>query len=85
MSATYPDINLDLREQVARIDRAIAETHKLQAESDKFGSEQRKLAAEAAKLHRDRWLAPVLAAASFVVACGSVVISILTYLAHAHT
>ncbi len=39
---------LNLREQIVRIDRAIAETHKFQA--------------EAAKFQRERFLAPILAA-----------------------
>lgn len=52
---------LDLREQIVRIDRAIAETHKLQAESDKFH-------AETLKLGRDRWLAPFIAIATLVAA-----------------
>jgi hypothetical protein len=50
--------DFDLREQLARIDRAIAETGKLQEETQKFVAEQRKLLAEAAKLQRDRMLAP---------------------------
>lgn len=37
--------NFDLREQVARIDRAIAETGELQEETQKFVTEQRKLLA----------------------------------------
>ena len=45
---------LDIREQIARIDRAITETGKCQA----------KLAAEAEKSQRERLLAPVLAAAA---------------------
>jgi len=35
---------LDLRERVIRIDRATAETHKLQNEGDKFAAEARKIA-----------------------------------------
>ncbi len=50
---------MDLQEQIARIDRAFAETHKLQQESDKFGAEQRKLFAEGRKLSRDTVLAPI--------------------------
>jgi hypothetical protein len=50
---------LDLREQLTRIDRAMAETQK-------FASEQRKLDAEARKLDRDRWLAPALAIAAVI-------------------
>lgn len=52
---------LDLRAELARIDRDRAETRKLQAETNKFVAEQQKLMAEAAKLRRDWWLAPVLA------------------------
>ena len=65
-------LTLDLREQIARIDRAreeaekfsaeqrklSSEATKLQAEVLKFQAEQLKLAAEAAKLERDRKLAP---------------------------
>lgn len=47
----------DLREQLARIDRSLAETRKFVAERDK-------LIAEAGKLNRDRWLAPLLAIAA---------------------
>jgi hypothetical protein len=47
---TFP--NLDLREQVARIDRAIAETGRLQEETHKFVTEQAKLVAEQANLTR---------------------------------
>jgi len=57
--ATEPD----LTEQLARIERWLAE-------SDKFRAEQRKLIAEAAKHDRDRWLAPVLA---LVTVIGAVV------------
>jgi hypothetical protein len=56
-SIPYPE--LDLREQIVRIDRAIAETGKFQAE-------QRKFIAEAQKLDRDRWLAPALAIAAVI-------------------
>lgn len=51
MAATSSPGNLDLEEQIARIRRA-------QVETDKFAAEQRKLSAEAAKLDRDRSLAP---------------------------
>jgi hypothetical protein len=45
--------NFDLREQMVRIDRAIAE-------SRKFAAEQNKLAEEAQKLHHERrWLVPL--------------------------
>jgi hypothetical protein len=65
--------NFDLREQVARIDRAIAETGKLQEETQKCVTEQRKLLAEAAKPQRDRMLAPwqlVLGASRHRPVCG---------------
>jgi hypothetical protein len=85
MSVTQ-DGNLDLREQIVRIDRAIAEGAKLQAETNKFVAEGAKLqaethkfVAEAAKLSWDRWIAPVLAAASLVVAIGT---AISVYLRH---
>jgi hypothetical protein len=47
------DLSLDLREQIARIDRA-------RAESDKFVAEQRKLIAEALKFDKERWWFPWL-------------------------
>ena len=50
---------LDLREQLIRIDRALAESQKFQAEREK-------LLAEAQKLNRDRWLAPMLAVAAVI-------------------
>lgn len=56
MSASVPG-SLDLQEQIARIDRA-------QAETRKFVAEQAKLASEADKLRRDRFLAPVVTAAA---------------------
>ncbi len=49
---------LNLRAQITRIDRSIAETEKLQEEIRKFVAEQNKLAAEARKIGRDYWLAP---------------------------
>lgn len=57
---------LDLRAEIARIDRDQAEIHKLMAEARKFSAEQQKLFAEAAKLDRDRWLAPALAIAAVI-------------------
>jgi hypothetical protein len=35
--------NLDMKEQLIRIDKAIAETRKLQHESDKYAAETRRL------------------------------------------
>ena len=57
---------LDLRAEIARIDRDRAETHKLTAEVEKFAGEQRKLVSEAQKLDRDRWLAPLVVSASIL-------------------
>jgi len=64
--------DVELRERLAQIDltqaqlraldsRLPQEIIRLQAERDKFTAETIKLYAEAAKLHRDRWLAPVIA------------------------
>lgn len=54
--AEYAD-RLNVREQIARIDRSLDE-------AAKFRSERSKLDAEAAKLNRDRFLAPALALAA---------------------
>ena len=62
IAADYTD-RLNLREQIVRIDRAIAETHKFQA--------------EAAKLNRDRFLAPLLAAGAMAGVVGAVIPLIL--------
>jgi hypothetical protein len=51
--ATLP--SLDIREQIIRIDRAIAETQKYQSESNKLRAEER-------KLRRDIVIAPWVAA-----------------------
>ena len=48
---------LNIREQIARIDRSLDE-------AAKFRSERSKLDVEAAKLNRDRFLAPALALAA---------------------
>jgi hypothetical protein len=71
-----PD-QIDISEQILRLQRMLdesekfrAETRKLIAESDKFAAEQRKLISEAQKFDRDRWLAPVLA---LVTVIGAVV------------
>ena len=48
------DVPLDLREQIARIDRAIAQSHKFQEETNKLVQEAHKFGAESAKLARDR-------------------------------
>jgi len=57
MSDTAAEHSLDIRKQIVRIGRALAE-------SEKFQAEQRKLIAEAAKFERERTLAPVVIAAS---------------------
>ena len=49
MPEVFPE--LDLREQLAKIDN-------LREGALKFTTEQRKLAAEAAKFQRERWLMP---------------------------
>ena len=75
LPADYAE-RLNIRDQIARIDRAIeesakfraeqaklnAEAVKLAAEQTKLNSEAAKLTAEAAKFRRDRFLAPILAA-----------------------
>lgn len=70
---------LDIREQIARIDRTQAEMQKLNAETQKFVAEQSKLSAEAGKFNRDRYLAPILTAA----AVGGVVSAIVPTLLRA--
>lgn len=54
---------LDLRSELARIDRDQAEIHKLTAEA-------MKLLAERNKLRMDRWIAPVIALATLIGALG---------------
>lgn len=66
--ADYRD-RLDIREQIGRIDRA-------REESQKFTAEQHKLTAEAAKLSRDRWLAPWVLAASI---SSGVVVAVISH------
>ncbi len=81
------DTPLDIREQIVRIDRAIAEsekfsaeTRKLVAESTKFSFENRKLLAEAAKLRRDPIVAIIAATAAVAgafAALGGVLVKVL--------
>lgn len=52
---------IEIREQITRIDRAIAE-------SDKFVAETRKLMAEASKLDKERWWFPWLQAVTTIAA-----------------
>ena len=63
----------DVREQLARIDRA-------QAETSKFAAEQHKLIAEQLKLDKERWWFPWLQLLTLVVssaAIGAVVARLL--------
>lgn len=53
-------VELDLREQIARIDRMRDESDKFRAEQRKLIAESLKLAEEEARLHRDRVLSPWL-------------------------
>ncbi|HVZ07203.1 hypothetical protein [Rhodopila sp.] len=73
MSATTEIHDRDLREQIARIDRAQEETRKFVAEQHKLIAEQLKLAAEAKKLDRDRFLAPLAMVVSAMAAGGALV------------
>jgi hypothetical protein len=69
MTDTHPDHpDLDLRAEIARIDRDRAETQKLFAEQDKLFAEQRKLAAESLKLRGDARWQPVLVISGVAVA-----------------
>lgn len=62
---------LDLRGEIARIDRD-------RAEAVKFAAEQRKLVAEARKLDRDRWLAPLVLGVSLAASLsGGVVVAVV--------
>jgi hypothetical protein len=67
---------LDLRAELARIDRDRAETQKLVEENRKFIAEHDKLLAEERKLHRDRWLALFVITASLL---SGVVVAILSH------
>jgi septal ring factor EnvC (AmiA/AmiB activator) len=64
---------LDLKEQLARIDRAQAETRKFAAEQNKLAEEASRFQAEARKLGRDYRFAPPL---MLVAALGSVAAAI---------
>ena len=69
------EASLDLRKQIVRIDRAIAETQKFQEEATK-------LRAEGAKFDRDRFLAPWLGLAGAVGGVIALVTFILRLLGH---
>lgn len=78
---------LDLKEQLARIDRAIEETHKFSEEARKLGTEQLKLSAEqfklteeALKLRRDRGLAPWLAVVAISGGVGGIIAGVTAIL-----
>jgi hypothetical protein len=75
--ADYQD-RLNLREQIARIDRAIEETHKFTAEQHKLMAEQQKLASEALKLERERGLAPWQATAITLGSLAALVASLVS-------
>ena len=72
MSDATADVTdrLNLREQIVRIDRAIDE-------AAKFRSERAKLDAEAAKLYRDRFLAPAVALAATLGAIAALAPSLI--------
>ncbi len=74
MSATTAN-PLDILEQVARIERS-------QEETRKFVAEQHKLIAEAAKLERDRRLAPIILISGTVAALIAAGIGVLAKLLH---
>jgi hypothetical protein len=67
---------LDLRAEIARIDRERAETAKLAEEARKFVAEHDKLIAEGRKYERDRWLAPLVLAASLL---GGVLVAVVSH------
>ena len=85
MSDAAADISgLDIREQIVRIDRAIAETQKFQVEvgrmnveTSKLNAETHKLDAEGRKLGRDARLSSIVVAVTFVSAVGGLVTGIL--------
>ncbi len=72
MSDTVPS-QLDLREQLARIDRSIAETAK-------YAAEQRKLEAEARNVDRNRWqiVVTAMAAGAALFGAGAAFLKLLT-------
>lgn len=57
------DAELDIREQIVRIDRAIAETGRLQAETRKLTSEQ---------LDKERWWFPWLQLLTLVISSAAI-------------
>jgi hypothetical protein len=71
MSATLPP-ELDLREQITRIDR-------MREETLKFMSEQRKLDAEARKFDRERWAVYVAAFGGLIGGAAGIVSLLRTF------
>jgi Tfp pilus assembly protein PilN len=71
---------LDLREQIARIDRAIAETTKFTAEATKYIAEQRKPEAEARQFDRNRWqiVLTAMTAGAALFGAGAAFLKLLT-------
>lgn len=63
---------LDLRAELARIDRDRVETQKLMDESRKFVAEQQKLIAESLKLDKERWWFPWLQLMTVVVSSAAI-------------
>ncbi len=77
--------DLNLREELGRIDRQreetlkfVAEQHKLVAETTKLGAEAAKFISEARKLDRDRGLAPWQAATLTVGGIAALVASVIS-------
>ena len=60
--------DLDIKEQITRINRSIEETRKFVAEQRKLMEEAGKLTAEAAKMNRERKLAPLVLFGTFLAA-----------------
>lgn len=79
--------DLDLKEQLARIDQAreealkfSAEQHKLAVEQQKLMAEQLKLTQEALKFRRDRVLAPWLAVVAISGGVGGIIAGVTAIL-----
>ncbi len=81
--AEYQD-RLDMREQLARIDRTLTENRKFAAEAQKLTAEQLKPAAETNNLRLIRFVTPIavlVGAAASLVAAAPVLLKLL----HEHT
>lgn len=76
LPADYQE-RLNLKDEIARIERNQAETQKLQEETRKFVSEQHKLMAEGHKYNRDRWILPLTV---LITAFGSIIVGLLVSL-----